>query len=68
MFELVSFSIKSLIFATILLVVFVDEHHMLLGKEILCPKIFKTITISLILKTVFEKGIFKGKNINTQRI
>ena len=48
MFRLVSASVMSLIFATLLLVGFIDVRSMLLGHEILYPKLSKTVPLDIV--------------------
>ena len=64
MFELVSVSVASLIFAALVFVGFVAVRRMLLVQEILHYKISKTVPLVIILPPVLEKRSFKGENKN----
>ena len=55
MFELVSVSVASLIFAALVFVGFVAVRRMLLVQEILHYKISKTVPLVIILPPVLEK-------------
>ena len=68
MFECVSVSVLSSIFATLLFVGFIAVLRMLIGQEILYYKLSKTVPLAIILPTFIEKQIFKGKNKNPKRL
>ena len=58
MFELISASFASSIFVTLLFVAFagfIDVRRMILGQEISYSKLSKTVPLSIIPPTVFEK-------------
>ena len=55
MFEIVSFSVASLVFPTLPLVGFVAVHRMLLGKERSHFKISKTVPLAIVSPTVLKK-------------
>ena len=58
MFELVSASVASLIFVTLLFVAFVgfiDVRRMILGQEISYSKLSKTVPLAIISLTVLEQ-------------
>ena len=60
MFSLVSVSVKSLIFDTLLFVGLVAMCSILVWKEISYSKLSSTVTLAIVSPTVTNNGIFKG--------